>query len=220
VFQITTNGLLTTLFWFNGPNGANPQGTLIQARDGSLYGTAEFGGSQYEGAPQTGDGLVFRLTLPLFLVNPLTQAVATVGVPYAAALSTNAVQPAGDALTFAKVTGPAWLTVAPDGTLSGTPAASDVGPNSFTVSLADTNGWFSAATLNIMVAPSPLIMVGLGLQGTNLLLNSDGGQPPYQVQIATNLVNPAWQDFGGPMTNTTLLLAPTNAAAFYRIQGQ
>ncbi len=220
VFQITTNGLLTTLFWFNGPNGANPQGTLIQARDGSFYGTAEFGGNQYEGAPQTGDGLVFRLTLPLFLANPLTQAVATVGVPYAAALSTNAVQPAGDALTFAKVTGPAWLTVGPDGTLSGTPAASDIGPNSFTVSLADTNGWSSAATLNITVAPSPFITVGLGLQGTNLLLSWDGGQPPYQVQMATNLVNPAWQDFGDPVTNTTLLLAPTNAAAFYRIQGQ
>jgi len=220
VFQITTNGLLTTLFWFNGPNGASPQGTLIQPRDGSFYGTVEFGGSQYEGAPQTGDGLVFRLTLPLFLANPLTQAVATVGVPYAASLSANAVQPAGDALTFAKVTGPGWLTVAPDGTLSGTPAVSDVGPNIFTVSLADTNGWSSAATLNIVVAPSPLITVGLGLEGTNLLLSWDGGQPPCQVQMATNLSNPAWQDFGDPVTNTTLLLAPTNPAAFYRIQGQ
>ena len=218
VFQITTNGSPTTLFCFDGPNGANPQGTLIQARDGSFYGTAEFGGTQYEGAPQTGDGLVFRLTLPLFLANPLTQAMATVGVPYAAALSTNAVQPAGDALTFAKVNGPAWLTVTPDGTLSGTPAVSDVGPNTFTVSLADTNGWSSIATMSITVVPLPSI--SLSTQGTNIVLNWSGGQPPYSVQMATDLTSPAWQTIAGPMTNTTLLLTPSNAAAFYRIQGQ
>ncbi len=220
MFQITTNGLLTTLFWFDGPNGANPQGTLIQAGDGSFYGTAEFGGNQYEGAPQTGDGLVFRLTLALFLANPLIQAVATAGVPYAAALSTNAVQPAGDALTFAKVTGPAWLTVAPDGTLSGTPAVSDVGPNSFTVSLADTNGWSSTATMTIMVAPAPLLASLSFSQGTNMILSWTGGQPPYQVQMASDLGNPVWQTLTGPMTNSTLLLTSSNAAAFYRIQSQ
>ena len=141
VFQITTNGLLTTLFWFNGTNGANPQSTLIQARDGAFYGTTEFGGSQYDGADRTGDGLVFRLTLPMFLASPFAQAVATAGAPYAASLSTNAVQPTGDALAFAKVAGPAWFNIAGDGVLSGTPAVPDIGTSSFSVSLADTNGW-------------------------------------------------------------------------------
>jgi uncharacterized repeat protein (TIGR03803 family) len=218
VFQVTTNGLLTTLFWFNGANGANPQGTLIQARDGSFYGTAEFGGNQYEDAPQTGDGLVFQLTLPIFLANLLTQAVATVGLPYSASLSTNAVTPAGDALTFAKVSGPAWLSVAPDGTLSGTPAVGDIGANVFTVSLADTNGWSSSASMTITVVPLP--SVSITAQGTNLVLNWSGGQPPYSVQMATDLASPAWQTIAGPMTSTTLLVTPTNAAAFYRIQGQ
>ena len=60
----------------------------------------------------------------------------------------------------------------------------------------------------------------MDLQGTSLLLSWTGGQPPYQVEMASNLDNPAWQDFGGPVTNTTLLLAPSNASAFYRIQGQ
>ena len=41
------------------------------------------------------------------------------------------------------------------------------------------------------LAPSPLIMVGQSLLGTNLLLGWDGGQRPHQVQMATNLVNPA-----------------------------
>jgi uncharacterized repeat protein (TIGR03803 family) len=218
VFQITTNGRLTTLIWFNGTNGANPQGALIQARDGSFYGTAEFGRTGYNGASGSGDGLVFRLILPLFLSNPFTQASGTVTAPYSASLSTNAVTPAGDGLTFAKVSGPAWLSVGTDGTLSGTPAVADIGANVFTVSLADTNGWSSTATMNIIVVPLPSI--SLSTQGTNLVLNWSGGQPPYSVQMATSLASPAWQTIAGPMTSTTLLVTPSNAAAFYRIQGQ
>src|ERR1039457_4297697 len=102
VFQITTDGRLTTLVWFNGTNGASPQGALIQARDGSFYGTAEFGRTGYNGASGSGDGLVFRLTLPLFLSNPFAQASALATARYSASLSTNAVTPAGDVLTFAK----------------------------------------------------------------------------------------------------------------------
>jgi uncharacterized repeat protein (TIGR03803 family) len=215
VFQITTNGRLTTLVWFNGTNGANPQGALIQARDGSFYGTAEFGRTGYNGASGSGDGFVFRLTLPLFLSNPFTQASGTATAPYSASLSTNAVTPAGDVLTFAKVSGPAWLSVAPDGTLSGTPALGDIGGNMFVVSLADTNGWASAATMSISVVPLPSI--SLSTQGTNIVLSWSGGQPAYSVQMATDLAGPAWQTIAGPMTNTTLLVAPTNRAAFYRV---
>ena len=39
----------------------------------------------------------------------------------------------GDTLTYAKVSGNAWLNVATNGVLSGTPAQGDVGTNSFTV---------------------------------------------------------------------------------------
>jgi uncharacterized repeat protein (TIGR03803 family) len=215
VFQITTNGRLTTLVWFNGTNGANPQGALIQARDGTIYGTAEFGRTGYNGASGSGDGFVFRLILPLFLSNPFTQASATATAPYSASLSTNAVTPAGDGLTFAKVSGPAWLSVATDGTLSGIPAVADIGANVFTVSLADTNGWSSTATITITVVPLP--WVSLSTQGTNMVLNWSGGQPPYSVQMATDLAGAAWQTIAGPMTNTTLLVTPTNTAAFYRV---
>ena len=220
VFQITKSGQLTTLVSFYGPNGADPQATLLQARDGSFYGTTAFGGIDFNGAVGTGDGVLFRLTVPMFVANPLTQAVATAGVPYTASLSTNAVMPAGDTLTFAKVAGPVWLHVATNGALSGTPAVSDIGPNSFSVSLTDTNGWSSTAILNIAVVAVPLVVSASSSLGGDLLLSWNGGQPPYQVQMATNLVKPVWQDFGGPVTNTTLLVAPTNAAAFYRIQGQ
>jgi Putative Ig domain len=151
------------------------------------------------------------------VANPLTGAAASAGVPYAASVSANAVQPAGDGLTFAKVTGPAWLNVAPDGSLSGTPTLADLGTNFFTVTLSDTNGWSSSASLQIVVIPAPLI-ASLGLQGTNLVLSWTGGQPPYQVQMAADIENPLWHSIAGPLTNSSLALQPTNAAAFYRIQ--
>ncbi len=45
IFKITTGGLLTPLYSFDGTNGANPQSTLILGRDGVFYGTTLAGGS-------------------------------------------------------------------------------------------------------------------------------------------------------------------------------
>ncbi|MGO8928062.1 MAG: choice-of-anchor tandem repeat GloVer-containing protein [Limisphaerales bacterium] len=66
IFQFTTNGTLTSLFSFTGTNhpyqGANPAAALVQASDGSFYGTAEYGGwtnASYDGY---GFGSVFQLT--------------------------------------------------------------------------------------------------------------------------------------------------------------
>ena len=47
--------------------------------------------------------------------------------------------------------GPAWLVVAEDGTLSGTPANGDVGPNSFTIRATDFDGAFAETQLDIVV---------------------------------------------------------------------
>ena len=50
IFKITPGGTLTTLYSFTGyGDGSNPQGTLIQASDGNLYGTTA--------------GAVFKITL-------------------------------------------------------------------------------------------------------------------------------------------------------------
>jgi hypothetical protein len=211
LFRITTHGALTTLIQFDGYQGANPYSTLIQGTDGNLYGTTQNGGTN-------GWGAIFRLVFPVFLANPFTQASVTATAPYSASLSSDAIAPTGDVLTFAIVSGPAWLTVAPNGALSGTPGLSDVGTNLFTVSLSDTNGWSSTATMSITVLPLPSISIST--QGTNIVLTWSGGQPPYSLQMANNLASPAWQTIAGPMTNTSLLLAPTNTAAFYRIQAR
>jgi hypothetical protein len=156
----------------------------------------------------------------MFLSNPFTQAAATVGVAYAGTLATNAIHAPGDTLLFAKSSGPGWLNIDTDGTLSGTPSLPDVGTNTFAVSLADTNGWSSTALMAIPVVPSPFITLTISCQGTNLCLNWSGGKGPYQVQVAGNPLNPSWQPLAGPMTNTTLIVSPISAAAFYRVQGQ
>jgi uncharacterized repeat protein (TIGR03803 family) len=53
VFQVTTNGTLTTLVSFNGANGASPN-ALTLGGDGNLYGTTMYSG--------TGAGTVFKMT--------------------------------------------------------------------------------------------------------------------------------------------------------------
>ncbi|MGD0437302.1 MAG: choice-of-anchor tandem repeat GloVer-containing protein [Bryobacteraceae bacterium] len=69
VFSITPAGKLTTLHSFgaNG-DGASPNGSLIQASDGNLYGSTYHGGTDLKGT-------VFRLTLPPSNV----PAIATTG---------------------------------------------------------------------------------------------------------------------------------------------
>src|ERR1039457_6467128 len=50
----------TTLVKFNGTNGADLRAGLVQATDGSFYGTTAYGGASYGGA--LGYGTVFKIT--------------------------------------------------------------------------------------------------------------------------------------------------------------
>lgn len=49
VFKITPQGKLTVLHKFTGPDGQDPIGQLIQAKDGNFYGTTKVGGSGANG---------------------------------------------------------------------------------------------------------------------------------------------------------------------------
>jgi uncharacterized repeat protein (TIGR03803 family) len=67
VFEITPNGKLTTLYRFCSEikcaDGNAPAAALVQATNGDLYGTTEFGGAKTCCEAITG-GTVFRLSLP------------------------------------------------------------------------------------------------------------------------------------------------------------
>jgi uncharacterized repeat protein (TIGR03803 family) len=73
VFQVTTNGTLTTLYSFTGrADGEGPQATLTLGNDGNFYGTTGGGGLTNSTYP-SGMGTVFRLLLPLITVQPQSQ---------------------------------------------------------------------------------------------------------------------------------------------------
>jgi len=55
IFQLSTNGPLTTIHSFTANDGSQPYATLVQASDGSLYGTTSAGGDH-------GRGTVFQIT--------------------------------------------------------------------------------------------------------------------------------------------------------------
>lgn len=89
---------------------------------------------------------------PYFTVNPISKPGATQGNGYVGTIAgTAADHDAGDSQTYSKVSGPAWLSVATDGTLSGTPGSANVGSNSWTVQVTDSAGATATATLNIFV---------------------------------------------------------------------
>jgi len=157
---------------------------------------------------------------PTFLSNPFTVASANAGQFYSATLVGQASDPNGDPITFGKISGPAWLSVASNGTLMGTPFSADAGTNNFAVRVTDASGLFSTATMQLLVLPAPPIVLSTVLQGNDLLLTWAGGIAPYQMQITTNLLSPVWQDLGAPVSVNSLSVTPTNGTAFYRVYGR
>ena len=97
--------------------------------------------------------------VPYFLSAPTTKTDLPAGSPITGSLASNAADWEIDGLTFSKTSGPAWLAIAPDGTLSGIPPASARGLNSFVVGIADSAGGTNAGTLQVNVinnAPLPV----------------------------------------------------------------
>lgn len=90
---------------------------------------------------------------PVFASNPINKADVAIAQSYTGQTLAGAASDddAGDTLTYSKVSGPAWLSVASNGALSGTPSNSDVGANSFTVRVTDLANTTADATLNINV---------------------------------------------------------------------
>jgi hypothetical protein len=158
---------------------------------------------------------------PSFTVNPFAMPSIAVGQDYSGTISTNATDPnPGDLLTFALVSGPSWLEVATNGVLSGTPLESDIGTNSFEVSVTDPYGLSNAADLNIVVTAPEFMISGISPQPGGVMLSWAGGTGPFQVQSTTNLLNPDWQNVGGTVSSNGLLVNPGENIIFYRIVGE
>ena len=92
---------------------------------------------------------------PYFVSDLIAKAGVTAGSPMSASLAADAADWEGDALTYVKTSGPAWLTVASNGAVSGTPPTSAHGANNFVVSVTDDSGGTDTATLQINVVAAP-----------------------------------------------------------------
>ena len=110
------------------------------------------------------DDTTLRITVintndaPVWSAPSLTKSAVTRDQPY---LTQSVAADASDvdstsSLVWTKVSGPAWLLVASDGTLSGTPGVADVGVNTFTLRVTDDTGAFAETTLTITVHPFEL----------------------------------------------------------------
>lgn len=106
---------------------------------------------------------------PQFTSAVLTKSLANKSQPYSDTLAGDATDPdAGDALTFSKASGPAWLTVAANGSLGGTPGLTDGGTNSFIVRVTDSAGASAFATLNIFVNNQASLVARYEFEGNTL----------------------------------------------------
>jgi hypothetical protein len=166
---------------------------------------------------------------PSFTADPINDD-ALENVAYSSSIADDASDPEGDPMTFSKVSGPAWLSVASNGDLSGTPGAGDVGVNAFTVQV-DATGGSDTATLKISVLKA-IVKWGKGGGDTEILnagVNTAGQNQFPAVYNPATLVNPAdgtngydvdavgrTNEFSGAFSNTnTTPVFVNNAAGDY-----
>jgi autotransporter-associated beta strand protein len=157
-------------------------------------GSAQFFYGRFRAANNEGEtwsqtAFVFPLSNlpPVFVSNPFTNPAATASHPYSGSIAASATDPnLGDTLTFHKLAGPAWLSVATGGSLSGTPAEADAGLNSFTVSATDAGGLSASATMLLIVNVLPVGDLLKANNTTNLNLASSWvwGVPPVATNVA------------------------------------
>ncbi len=90
-------------------------------------------------------------TPPQFTTNILSGGTAPAATAFSGSIAGTATDSdPGDTLTYSKAGGLAWLNVAADGTLSGTPGLTDGGTNNFTVRATDAAGASAFAMLTIV----------------------------------------------------------------------
>ncbi|MBE2213489.1 MAG: HYR domain-containing protein [Opitutaceae bacterium] len=154
------------------PNGTNGISGTITLGDGAIPADAaiysrSMSGASWMPVANSGTGSV-EVTVtdePLYIevrpagtqLAPVFPAVsfafreAVAGIAYSGSLGDAVVDPDYGLLLFEMVSGPAWLVLADDGTLSGTPTSGDVGINAFEVQATNEAGASAIALLQIDV---------------------------------------------------------------------
>ncbi len=89
-------------------------------------------------------------SLPKF-PDPFDGEPAREGISYQSDLALLVTDPEADPLTFTKISGPAWLDIASNGSVTGLPEAADIGTHSVTVQAEDALGGLLQADMSLEV---------------------------------------------------------------------
>jgi uncharacterized repeat protein (TIGR03803 family) len=233
VFEITTNGDLTNLVYFNGTNGTAPYAGLSTASDGNLWGTTRFGGPG-----GSGTGTIFRMGADGAFTN-IANFSGTVGVGPQARITQGKDGNFYGTTAYSYVGGGPALTngtifqVTPDGTITTLAVLNGTnGSHPFTDmtlasdgnlygTMADLTGTYIAngGTIYRLVTPPALSAT---VTGTNVLLSwSSFSNASYRLEYVTSLTNSAWTTLNPNITatgNTTSLTdnPGSDPARYYR----
>lgn len=203
----------------------NPDGSLAGMPTNADVGPNSFGIRVTDTSAATDDATLSITVInvndpPSFTQSTITGASATQNASYSGSIDGTAVDiDAGDSVTYLKASGPAWLTIAPNGDLSGTPSPGDIGLNTFTVIATDSMSLTDQATLEIQVInvndppvfdvdpiPGSDAVEDTVYSGTLAGLVSDSD--PGDTQTFLKVSGPAWLTVG---TDGQLSGTPENA---------
>ncbi|MFC5050759.1 Ig-like domain-containing protein [Rubritalea spongiae] len=108
---------------------------------------------------------------PSFTATSFTESAAVIGSVYSGSIAAAATDVDEQALSYSIVSGPAWLELATDGALSGSPALADFGINTWVVRATDPTGLSATATLKIKVIEDAIAVLGFEGFGTDIAAN-------------------------------------------------
>jgi len=181
VFEVTSNGVFTTLVSFAGTNGENSKASLTLGPDGNFYGTTSYGGAD-------GIGEIYRLNLPPEIIQQPASQSTPPGGPVVLSVSLFGTAP----YSFQWLSNNIPIVGATNCTLTIPDfAAGDAADYSIVVS----NAWGSATS----VAASLTVMGGPVI--SSLTVTADGNAT-LNCQTLKNVASRLWA--------TTNLAAPTD----------
>jgi len=147
-------------------------------------------------------------------------------VAYSGSVAGKATDPDGDAITYSKIYGPAWLSVAPDGTLSGTPDAGTLTKQMFTIRVTDEHGAMNEFILSLIpTAPEEWSIDDMAITGGNnllLIISNSVLDHLYGLLATDTLTPPAWSNIlSQPGTGSNLHfnvpIDPTLTNCYFKI---
>ncbi len=221
IFEITTNGTLTTLHSFSGPDGGFPDAALVQDTNGSFYGTTFDGGAYSTCNPQPSNidcGNIFSLDN---FLGPFVKTVSTSGPVKTAVMilgtdltGATSVSFNGTAATFTVVSASLITTTVPTGATTGpvtviTPSGTLTSNVPFTI----TTGGNTASTTTLVSSLNPSTY-GQSVTFTATVTGADGGTPTGTVTFTadgSNVLGMITLSGGQAAVSTSALTAGTHS---------